>query len=290
MDTKDLLKKVREIEIKTRGLTRQVFSGEYHSAFKGKGMAFSEVKNYQFGDDVRNIDWNVTARFNEPFVKIFEEERELTVVLIIDISGSNNFGTTKKSKKELMLEIAAVLAFSAVMNNDKVGAIFVTDHMEKYIPPKKGRAHALMILRDLIDYKPKGKETNINEGIKYFRNVIKKRSICFVISDFYDSNDFMEGLKIANNKHDLVALRLYDPSEKKLPKMGLIQMYDAEKGVIKWVNTNSHAARKRYEERYNNFEENLNTGFRKAGIDYGTLSTEGKYLVELNNLFLSRGK
>jgi uncharacterized protein (DUF58 family) len=290
MNTKDLLKKVREIEIKTRGLTRQVFSGEYHSAFKGKGMAFSEVKNYQFGDDVRNIDWNVTARFNEPFVKIFEEERELTVILILDISGSNDYGTKKKSKKELMLEVAAVLAFSAVMNNDKVGAVLVTDQMEKYIPPKKGRAHALMILRDLIDFEPKGKGTDISQGLKYFRNVIKKRSICFVVSDFYDSNDFIEGLKIANKKHDVVALRLFDPSEKELPKMGLIQMYDAEKGVTKWVNTSARYVREKYNKRYENFEEKLNTSFRKSGIDYATLSTEGKYLVELNNLFLSRGR
>lgn len=290
MNTKDLLKKVREIEIKTRGLTKQVFSGEYHSAFKGKGMAFSEVKNYQFGDDVRNIDWNVTARFNEPFVKIFEEERELTVILILDISGSNEYGTKKKSKKELMLEVAAVLAFSAVMNNDKVGAVFVSDQMEKYIPPKKGRAHALMILRDLIDFEPKGKGTDISQGLKYFRNVIKKRSICFVVSDFYDSNDFIEGLKIANKKHDVVALRLYDPSEKELPKMGLIQMYDAEKGVTKWVNTSASFVRQKYKKRYESFEEKLNTNFRKSGVDYATISTEGKYLVELNNLFLSRGR
>ena len=290
MNTKDLLKKVREIEIKTRGLTKQVFSGEYHSAFKGKGMAFSEVKNYQFGDDVRNIDWNVTARFNEPFVKIFEEERELTVILILDISGSNDYGTKKKSKKELMLEVAAVLAFSAVMNNDKVGAVFVSDQMEKYIPPKKGRAHALMILRDLIDFEPKGKGTDISQGLKYFRNVIKKRSICFVVSDFYDSNDFIEGLKIANKKHDVVALRLYDPSEKVLPKMGLIQMYDAEKGVTKWVNTSARFVREKYKKRYESFEEKLNTSFRKSGVDYATISTEGKYLVELNNLFLSRGR
>lgn len=290
MNTKDLLKKVREIEIKTRGLTKQVFSGEYHSAFKGKGMAFSEVKNYQFGDDVRNIDWNVTARFNEPFVKIFEEERELTVILILDISGSNDYGTKKKSKKELMLEVAAVLAFSAVMNNDKVGAVFVSDQMEKYIPPKKGRAHALMILRDLIDFEPKGKGTDISQGLKYFRNVIKKRSICFVFSDFYDSNDFIEGLKIANKKHDVVALRLFDPSEKNLPNMGLIQMYDAEKGVTKWVNTSARFVREKYRKRYESFEEKLNTNFRKSGVDYATLSTEGKYLVELNNLFLSRGR
>src|SRR5690554_6888504 len=231
MDTKELLGKVREIELKTRGLTKQVFSGEYHSAFKGRGMTFSEVKNYQYGDDVRSIDWNVTARFNEPFVKIFEEERELSVFLILDVSGSSRFGTKKKSKKELMLETAAVLAFSAVANNDKVGAVLVTDKVEKFIPPKKGKSHALRILRELILYKPESTKTHLNEGLRYFRNVVKKRSICFVISDFYDENDFFEGFKIANQKHDMVALRLFDPAEKKLPNFGLIKMFDAEKGM-----------------------------------------------------------
>lgn len=288
MDTKELLKKVREIEIKTRSLTKQVFSGEYHSAFKGRGMAFSEVKNYQFGDDVRNIDWNVTARFNEPFVKVFEEERELSVFLLIDISGSSSFGTVERSKKELMLEIAAVLAFSAVTNNDKVGAIFVSDQMEKYIPPKKGRSHALMILRELIDIKPKGKGTNLNEGLKYFRNVVKKRSICFVISDFYDDNDFIDGLKIANNKHDMVALRVFDPSEKELPNLGLIKMFDAEKNTVKWVNSSSSWVRNKYKRKYERFEEQLNSEFRKSGVDFATLATNGKYLAALNQLFLSR--
>src|SRR5690554_21116 len=239
METKELLKKVREIELKTRGLTKQVFSGEYHSAFKGRGMTFSEVKNYQYGDDVRNIDWNVTARFNEPFIKVFEEERELSVFLVLDISGSNNFGTKLKSKKELMLEVAAVLAFSAVANNDKIGAIFISDHVEKYIPPKKGRSHALMILREMILLKPKSKTTHLNEGLRFFRNVVKKRSICFLISDFYDDRDFIEGLKIANSKHDMIALRLYDPAGKTLPRFGLVKMYDAEQNTVRWVNTSS---------------------------------------------------
>ncbi len=288
MDTKELLKKVREIEIKTRSLTKQVFSGEYHSAFKGRGMAFSEVKNYQFGDDVRNIDWNVTARFNEPFVKVFEEERELSVFLLLDISGSSSFGTVQRSKRELMLEVAAVLAFSAVMNNDKVGAILVSDRMEKYIPPKKGRSHALMILRELIDFEPVGKGTDLNEGLKYFRNVVKKRSICFVVSDFYDENDFMNGLKIANNKHDMVALRLFDPSEKELPNLGLIKMYDAEKNTVKWVNSSSRMVRNKYKNKYERFEKELNDEFRKSGVDFATLATNGKYLSELNQLFLTR--
>ncbi len=288
MDAKDLLKKVQEIEIKTRGLSKQVFSGEYHSAFKGKGMAFSEVKDYHFGDDVRNIDWNVTARFNEPFVKVFEEERELTVMLIIDVSGSGNFGTIERSKRELLLEIAAVLGFSATINNDKVGAIFVSDQIEKFIPPKKGRTHALMILRELIDLNPKSKGTNLNEGLKYFRNVIKKRSIGFVLSDFIDDNDYFEGLKIANRKHDMVALRVFDPAERELPKIGIVQLYDSEKGVKKWVNTNLPSVRERFNNRYQQFEEKLSDSFRKSGVDYAALSTHGKYLKALNALFMQR--
>ena len=290
METKELLKKVREIELKTRGLTKQVFSGEYHSAFKGRGMTFSEVKNYQFGDDVRSIDWNVTARFNEPFVKVFEEERELSVFMVLDISGSNNFGTGEKSKKELMLEVAAVLAFSAIANNDKIGAIFVSDNVEKYIPPNKGRSHALMILRELILFQPTSKETHLNEGLRFFRNVVKKRSICFLISDFYDEHDFFEGLKIANSKHDMVALRLYDPAEKILPNFGLVKMFDAEKGIVRWVNTSSKRVRDKYEIRYLKMEKELKDTFRRSGVDYAALSTEGKYLAELNKLFLTRSR
>lgn len=290
MDTKELLKKVREIEIKTRGLTKQVFSGEYSSAFKGRGMTFSEVRNYQFQDDVRNIDWNVTARFNEPFIKVFEEERELSVFLILDVSGSNDFGTGEKSKFELMLELAAVLSFSAIANNDKIGAVFVSDKIEKFIPPKKGRSHALKIIRDLIQLEPKSKGTSLNEGLRFFRNVVKKSSICFVISDFYDENDFMEGLKIANNKHDMVALRINDPSERKLPNFGLVKMYDAEKGKVKWVNTGSKRIREEYEEKFLREEKILNEKFNRSGVDYAILSTESKYLKELNKLFQLRSK
>lgn len=290
MDTKELLKKVREIELKTRGLTKQVFSGEYSSAFKGRGMTFSEVRNYQFQDDVRNIDWNVTARFNEPFVKVFEEERELSVFLVLDVSGSNNFGTGEKTKFELMLELAAVLSFSAVANNDKIGAVFVSDQVEKYIPPKKGRSHALKIIRDLIQIEPKSKGTSLNEGLRFFRNVVKKRSICFVISDFYDENDFIEGLKIANNKHDMVALRIHDPSERKLYNFGLVKMFDAEKGKTKWVNTGSKRVRDAYQNKFLREENILNDKFRRSGVDYAILSTEGKYLTELNKLFQLRSK
>ena len=288
METKELLKKVREIEIRTRRLTKQVFSGEYSSAFKGRGMTFSEVRNYQFQDDVRNIDWNVTARFNEPYVKVYEEERELSVFLILDVSGSNNFGTTEKTKHELLLETAAVLAFSAVANNDKVGVIFVSDKVEKYIPPKKGRTHAMRILRELINIEPESKGTHLNEGIRFFRNIVKKRSICFVISDFYDENDFLEGLKIANNRHDIIAVKLSDPAEEVLPNLGLIKMYDAEKKESVWVNTNSRKVRENYTERHLKYEKELSDSFRRAGVDYAVLSTEGKYLAALNSLFLMR--
>lgn len=290
MDTKELLAKVREIEIKTRGLSKQVFSGEYHSAFKGRGMAFSEVKDYHYGDDVRNIDWNVTARFNEPFVKVFEEERELTVMLILDVSGSGEFGTIDRSKRELMLEIAAVLGFSAANNNDKVGAIFVSEKVERFIPPKKGKAHVLRVLRELIDIKPEMLGTNINEGLKYFRNVVKKRSIAFVISDFIDDNDFMEGLTIANRKHDMVALRIFDPAERELPNIGIVQMFDAEKGGKRWVNTSLSSVREKFKSRFVAFETELLDGFRKAGVDYAALSTQGSYIGVLNRLFMSRRK
>lgn len=288
METKELLKKVREIEIRTRGLTKQVFSGEYSSAFKGRGMTFSEVRNYQFQDDVRNIDWNVTARFNEPYVKVYEEERELSVFLVLDVSGSNHFGTTDKTKHELMLETAAVLAFSAVANNDKVGVIFVSDKVEKYIPPKKGRTHAMRILRELINIEPESKGTHLNEGIRFFRNIVKKRSICFVISDFYDENDFMYGLKIANSRHDVIAIKISDPAEEKLPNLGLIKMYDAEKEESIWINSSSKKVRENFSQRNQKYEKELKDSFRKAGVDYAVLSTEGKYLEALNTLFLMR--
>lgn len=288
METKELLKKVREIEIRTRGLTKQVFSGEYSSAFKGRGMTFSEVRNYQFQDDVRNIDWNVTARFNEPYVKVYEEERELSVFLVLDVSGSNHFGTTDKTKHELMLETAAVLAFSAAANNDKVGVIFVSDKVEKYIPPKKGRTHAMRILRELINIEPESKGTHLNEGIRFFRNIVKKRSICFVISDFYDENDFMYGLKIANSRHDVIAIKISDPAEEKLPNLGLIKMYDAEKEESIWINSSSKKVRENFSQRNQKYEKELKDSFRKAGVDFAVLSTEGKYLEALNTLFLMR--
>lgn len=288
MNTTDLLKKIQKLEIKTKGLTKQVFSGEYHSAFKGRGMAFSEVRDYHLGDEVRTIDWNVTARFNSPFVKIFEEERELTVMLIIDVSGSKEFGTENKSKKELALEIAAVLAFLAIKNNDKVGAIFVSDRVEKYITAEKGRKHALIILRELIEFKPVSKETNLNEGLKFFRNTQKKRSISFVISDFIDSNDFMEGLKVSKKKHDMVAIRINDKAEYELPKMGLIQLFNAESGTKTWVNTNSILVREKYASDFKTSEERIFNDFKKSGIDFANISTTDNFIQPLMALFQNR--
>lgn len=288
MDTKELLKKIRHLEIKAKGLTRHIFSGEYQSAFKGRGMAFSEVREYHFGDEVRTLDWNVTARFNSPYVKVFEEERELTVMLIIDVSGSEDFGSQDKTKKDLALEIAALLSFSAITNNDKVGAIFVSDKVERYIAPGKGRKHALVILRELIELKPEHSGTNLNEGLKYFRNTQKKRSIAFVISDFVDENPFMDGLKVSRKKHDMVAIRLFDRSERLLPDLGLIQLFNAETGETTWVNSSSASAKKIHAENFERFENELFMDFKRAGIDYATLATEEDYIKPLIYLFKSR--
>ncbi len=289
METKEILKKIQKLEIKTKGLTKHVFSGEYHSAFKGRGMAFSEVRDYQLGDEVRTIDWNVTARFNSPFVKIFEEERELTVMLIIDVSGSSEFGSAVKSKKDLALEIAAVLAFSAISNNDKVGAIFVSDKVEKYISPEKGRNHTLIILRELIEFKPENKGTNLNEALRFFRNTQKKRSIAFVISDFFDTNNFMEGMKVSRKKHDMVAIRLFDPAEFELPKMGLVQLFNAETGKTSWVNSNSVLVQDYYTKEAVLSETKIKDDFKRAGIDLATFSTEQDYIPVLMKLFQRRG-
>ncbi len=288
METKELIKKIQRLEIKTKGLTKHIFSGEYHSAFKGRGMTFSEVRDYQFGDEVRTIDWNVTARFNDPFVKVFDEERELTVMLIIDISGSENFGTTDKTKKDLALELAAVISFSAISNNDKIGAIFVSDKMEKYIAPGKGKKHALIILRELIEFKPTSTGTNLSEGLKFFRNTQKKRSIAFVLSDFMDSNNYMEAMKVARRKHDMVALRLVDDAEKNLPSMGIIQLFNAETGKTTWVNSSSQKAQELHKKNFEEFETQLNKEFKKSGIDCATISTEEDFIKPLVKLFQNR--
>lgn len=288
MNTNELLKKIKLIEIKTKGLTKHVFSGAYHSSFKGKGMAFSEVRDYHVGDEVRTIDWNVTARFNTPFVKIFEEERELTVILMIDVSGSSNFGTKEKTKKDLALELAAVLAFSAVANNDKVGAIFISDQVEKYIVPDKGKKHALYILREMIDFQPKSLKTNLNEGLRFFRNILKKRSIGFVISDFMDTHSFTEGMNITRRKHDIVAIRLIDPAEYEFPDLGMVHLYNAETGQKTWVNSSSQKAKQIYKENFDTFETNLKNTFRRIGIDHTTIRTSDDYIPKLIQLFQAR--
>lgn len=287
--TSELLKKVRKIEIKTRGLSNQIFSGEYHSAFKGRGMAFSEVREYQHGDEIRTIDWNVTARFNHPYVKIFEEEREMTVMLLVDVSGSKEFGTQVKSKQELATEICAVLAFSAIQNNDKVGVIFFSDKIEKFIPPKKGKSHILMIIRDLLEIEPTSKGTNIGLALKYFTNVIKKRSTSFLISDFVDEKNFEDALKIANKKHDLIALHIYDKAEEDLPNLGLIPFLDAETNEIKWVNSSSADVRKNYKIEALKRKDQLKTTFQKSGVDNTEILTDGNYVKPLMNLFKRRG-
>ena len=287
--TSELLKKVRKIEIKTRGLSNQIFSGEYHSAFKGRGMAFSEVREYQHGDEIRTIDWNVTARFNHPYVKVFEEEREMTVMLLVDVSGSKEFGTQQKSKQELATEICAVLAFSAITNNDKVGVIFFSDKIEKFIPPKKGRSHILMIIRDLIDFEPESKGTDIAQALKYFNNVIKKRCTAFLLSDFITPNNFENALKIANRKHDLITLRLYDKAEEELPNIGLVPVLDAESGEVKWVNTSSKETQKEYKIEALKRNDILKNTFKKSGVDTANIGTHEDYVKPLMALFKRRG-
>jgi len=287
VEATELIKKVRRIEIKTRGLTRHIFAGEYHSAFKGRGIAFSEVREYQFGDDIRSIDWNVTARFNHPYVRVYEEERELTVMLLIDVSGSGNFGTTATFKRDLMTEIAAVLSFSAIYNNDKTGVIFFSDKVEKFIPPQKGRSHILRIIRELLDFQPSSRCTNLSEPLRYLTNGIKKRCTAFIISDFI-APEFEEALRIAANKHDVVALRISDKLEKNLPDIGFIKITDAESGLERWIDTSSKYNRKVYQDWWSQHNETLNSKFKKCGVDFTDLSTGEDYVKPLIKLFESR--
>jgi len=295
MEATDLLKKVRKIEIKTRGLSRHIFAGQYHSAFKGKGMAFSEVREYLYGDDIRNIDWNVTARFNHPYVKVFEEERELTVMLLIDVSGSRMFGTTSTIKRNVIAEISALLAFSAIQNNDKIGAILFSDRIEKFIPPQKGKTHILRIIRELIEYTPQNQTTNISEALRYLTNAIKKRCTAFILSDFLDfENDsdslrFKDALTIANNKHDVVGIRVYDKRETEIPSVGLVKLRDAESGEYRWVDTSSIAVRKHYSDFWNTSSTNLKTVFSKCKVDWVSISTDEDYVKPLILLFKHRG-
>ncbi|MBR6064133.1 MAG: DUF58 domain-containing protein [Bacteroidales bacterium] len=287
MDSTELLKKVRKIEIRTKALSQQIFAGEYHSAFKGRGMAFSEVREYQYGDDVRFIDWNVTARLNHPYVKIFEEERELTVMLLIDVSGSNLFGTRNEFKADLITELAAVLSFSAINNNDKVGVIFFSDRVEKFIPPKKGRSHILRIIRELVDYKPSQVKTDLAEPLRYFTNAIKKKCTAFVISDFVNC-DFEQALKIASEKHDIVALHVMDRGESQLPDLGLMQLKDPETGKYVLTDTSDRLTRMAYEHWWKKQQENNAELFRKVGVDVAELYTDRDYVKELIALFKRR--
>ena len=288
METSELLKRVRKIEIKTRGLSKNIFAGEYHSAFKWRGMTFREVREYQYGDDIRNIDWNVTARHNRPYVKIFEEERELTVMLMIDVSASRNFGTISKLKKNQITEIAAVLAFSAIQNNDKIGVIFFSDKIEKFIPPKKGRTHILHIIRELIDFYPEDKQTDIEQALEYMTNSIKKRCTCFVISDFIDEHDFAHALAIANRKHDVVALRVYDPRENQLPPVGMMYLRDAETGEQMWVDTSDKKLREAYEKYAFVREKELDAIFKRSGVDVANIRSDEDYVRALITLFKKR--
>lgn len=288
METKELIKKVRKIEIKTKHLSNQIFSGEYHSAFKGRGMAFSEVREYAVGDEIRTIDWNVTARFNEPFVKVFEEERQLTVMLLVDISASGMFGTRNQLKRETITELCAVLAFSAVSNNDQIGLILFTDKIEKFIPPKKGKSHILRIIRELINFEPTGKATDIALSLKYFTQMIKKKSIAFVLSDFMDEG-FADALKIASRKHDVVALKVHDKADAELPNIGLAQFQDLETGEMKWINTSSKKVRNNYRIKQNAQEERVRQIFLKSKTDFAEILTDEEYIKPLMNLFKKRG-
>ena len=288
----DILKQVRRIEIKTRGLSNDIFAGKYHSAFKGRGMAFSEVREYRVGDDVRDIDWNVTARSRQPHIKIYEEERELTMMLLIDVSGSRMFGTTEKLKKNTITEIAAVLAFSAAQNNDKVGCIFFSDRVEKFIPPKKGRAHVLMIIKELISFMPENNGTDISEGLRYLTNILKKRSTAFVLSDFMDTADgharFEDALKIASGKHDMVGIRVYDRREQQLPDVGILALKDAETGAKVWVDTASRAVRDAYARNWEQTSALIDSSLKRCRVDNVKIATGEDYVTSLMKLFKRR--
>ncbi|MCD8165888.1 MAG: DUF58 domain-containing protein [Bacteroides sp.] len=289
METTELLKKVRRIEIKTRGLSSNIFAGQYHSAFKGRGMAFSEVREYQFGDDIRDIDWNVTARFNRPYIKVFEEEREMTVMLLIDVSGSLDFGTSVQLKKDMVTEIAATLAFSAIQNNDKIGVIFFSDRIEKFIPPKKGKKHILYIIRELLDFQAESRRTNIRLGMEYLTRAIKKRCTAFVISDFIDNTEeFKNSLTIANRKHDVVAIQVYDRRVAELPSVGLMKVKDAETGYEQWIDTSSAKLRNVHHAWWSKKQAQLSEAFTKSNVDAVSVRTDQDYVKALLSLFAKR--
>ena len=288
MDTKELLKKVRKIEIKTRRLSDHIFGGEYHSTFKGRGMTFSEVRQYQFGDDVRNIDWNVTARYNEPYVKVFEEERELTMMLMVDVSGSQLFGTQQQFKREIITEIAATLAFSATQNNDKIGLILFTDEIELYIPPKKGRSHVLRIIRELLEFEPKSKKTNITNALKFLSNVMKKKATVFILSDFITA-DYQQTLKIVGGKHDVTGIRVYDRREEEIPNLGMVQMEDEETGELLLVNTSSKKTRLNYSKYYQDRVDYFRDSFTRSGAGSLSSRVDESYVKKLLGYFKRRG-
>ena len=288
METSEIIKKVRKIEIKTRGLSSNIFAGQYHSAFKGRGMAFSEVREYQFGDDVRDIDWNVTARFHRPYVKVFEEERELTVMLLIDVSGSLDFGTQKQMKRDMVTEIAATIAFSAIQNNDKIGVIFFSDKIEKYIPPKKGRKHILYIIREMLDFEPESKRTDVKQAVEFLSSVQKRRTTVFILSDFYARNDFQHSLQIASRKHDVVAIQVYDVRARELPDVGLMKVVDAETGFEQYVDTSSRALRIAYNRYWTGRQNLLQETFNKSSVDNVSIATNEDFVKALLMLFKQR--
>ena len=288
METSEIIKKVRKIEIKTRGLSSNIFAGQYHSAFKGRGMAFSEVREYQYGDDVRDIDWNVTARFHRPYVKVFEEERELTVMLLIDVSGSLDFGTQKQMKRDMVTEIAATLAFSAIQNNDKIGVVFFSDKIEKYIPPKKGRKHILYIIREMLDFKPESTRTDVKQAIEFLSSVQKRRTTAFILSDFYVRGDFLQSLQIANRKHDVVAIQVYDQRARELPDVGLMKVVDAETGYEQYVDTSSKKLRQAYNKYWLTRQAQLQDTFNKSNVDSVSIATNEDFVKSLLLLFKKR--
>lgn len=290
MDSSELLKKVRKIEIKTRGLSQNIFAGEYHSAFKGRGMMFSEVREYQYGDDIRDIDWNVTARHNRPFIKVYEEERELTVMLVVDVSGSRNFGAVGEEKRQMITEISATLAFSAIQNNDKIGAVFFSDRIEKFIPPKKGKKHILFIIRELLDFNPASRGTDIAMAMRYLTDAMKKRCTMFLISDFIDSSDYRKPLSIACNKHDVMALQVYDKRDSRLPDVGLMQISDLESGATRWIDTSSGKVRKAYDKWWYDRQQAMSVALHSSRVDYSSVATDEDYVVALMSLFKNRGR
>jgi uncharacterized protein (DUF58 family) len=289
METSEILKKVRKIEIKTRGLSSQVFAGQYHSAFKGRGMAFSEVREYQYGDDVRDIDWNVTARFHRPYVKVFEEERELTVMLMVDVSGSLDFGTQVQMKRDMVTEIAATIAFSAIQNNDKIGVVFFSDKIEKYIPPKKGRKHILYIIREMLDFKVDSRRTDVKAAVEFLSSVQKRRTTAFILSDFYVRQDFLQSLQICSRKHDVVAIQVFDPRDRELADVGLMKVVDAETGHEQYVDTGSKRVRQAYQKYWMGRQQQLDDTFKKSNVDNVSIATNEDFVKALLGLFKQRG-